>query len=99
MCAFLELKVIPYCIIFVSVMPYYHSSFPFTAYSCLIGHPTSIVASDSSILGNVGWWLQGNWSRRDKSEVLFGPDKSPESIPQAPVASEAPSDVASDSSV
>lgn len=38
------------------------------------------VASDAEILGDLEWQIQGNWSPRDASKPIFGPDGSLRSI-------------------
>lgn len=59
----------------------------------------SMIASDSSIQGHVGWHLRRNGSLRNEPEATFGPGWTLESIPWAPITSELPSDVTRDAGV
>lgn len=64
------------------------------------GHGTSsVIASDTSIQGNIGWRLQGIRIPRNQSEAQFGPGQPLELIPWAPVSFYPPPDFSLDAIV
>lgn len=57
----------------------------------------SVISSDPRNRGNFVW--RRNWTPRDQTKAIFGPDISSRSITQPPIALKPPSDVTSDASI